>query len=342
MSDAIQKLQRQVSKLSVTPQNAPMLAYLNRFKGSSRRTNQAYLSMIVELIAPLDERPKDPQEIKARVLAFDWSQVDVHFANKVHRLAQDRKYSAATRNALLGVLRGIARQRWILGQLSRDDFEFVAEVGKKTRGRGKRVRNNKTVSAEDFRRLIEACRADPNRILGLRDEALLCVLYGAGLRADEARQLRAEDFLNDSDWQENRIRVRGKGDDERFVYPVLGVTDAVGNYLASFVPVEGVLFPAFSPSSGAPIEGREAIPMSYTALYEMVRRRALQAGVKVPSPHAFRHSFATRTYAETQDLFAVQLQLGHRDQRTTRGYVQELAEEEAKKKAGQSWEIPKV
>jgi len=50
----------------------------------------------------------------------------------------------------------------------------------------------------------------------------------------------------------------------------------------------------------------------------------MTAGVSVPSPHSFRHSFATLTYEHTEDIFAVQLQLGHKDRKTTEGYIAQI------------------
>jgi len=47
-------------------------------------------------------------------------------------------------------------------------------------------------------------------------------------------------------------------------------------------------------------------------------------------PHSFRHSFATLTYEHTEDIFAVQLQLGHKDQKTTQRYIAQLQGEKAK------------
>jgi len=82
-------------------------------------------------------------------------------------------------------------------------------------------------------------------------------------------------------------------------------------WLEYHTPADGVMFPTFVPMIDEPIRDRTSIPMSYQALYDMVRARALAAGVPVPSPHSYRHSFATLTYEHTEDIFAVQLQLGH-------------------------------
>ena len=115
---------------------------------------------------------------------------------------------------------------------------------------------------------------------------------------------------------------------------------ALQRWLEYHTPVDGVMFPAFAPMTDEPAKNRVHIPMSYQALYDMVKARALAAGVPVPSPHSFRHSFATRTYEHTEDIFAVQLQLGHKDRKTTEGYIAQIQGEKAKQKAARSWGLP--
>ncbi len=89
-----------------------------------------------------------------------------------------------------------------------------------------------------------------------------------------------------------------------------------------------------------PIRDRIHIPMSSNSLYDMVGARALAAGVEIPSPLSFRHSFATKTYGQTNDIFALQLQLGHGDSKTTGGYIAEMQGEMSKRKAAKSWSLP--
>lgn len=67
------------------------------------------------------------------------------------------------------------------------------------------------------------------------------------------------------------------------------------------------------------------------------RAWSLAAGVSVPSPHSFRHSFAILTYEYAEDIFAVRLQLEHKDRKTTEGYTAQIQGEKAKRKAANSW-----
>jgi integrase len=325
---------------AITPGRAVLLAYLNNFKDSTLHTYERYLSMIVELDEPTKKyNPKSkltPEELKLRLLSFDWTRVDLNFVRRIHRLAQNRKYSQSTRNTLLVVCRGIAKERWILGQITNDERGHIDEVGSRTRERGKREKKSKVIPFEDLIKMLQGCLEDEKPKLGARDFALLSLLYGTGLRGSEAVNLR----LDQIDFENETVTVVGKGDDERRVWAVGGVITALRRWLEHHTPVDGVVFPAFASMTDEPIRDRINIPMSYQALYDMVRARALAAGVPVPSPHSFRHSFATLTYEHTEDIFAVQLQLGHKDQKTTQRYIAQIQGEKAKQKAARSWSLP--
>lgn len=333
-----------------TPANAPLLAFLNQYQESTRKTMTKYLSMVVNLVDPLNEpKQQTPAQVQERLIAFDWRQVDVHFCNRILRLCQDREkpYSRSTRNTILLVLRGIARQRRILKQISREELQDVMEVGKNQRG-GNPAKTAKSIPPEDLLKMLQACELDENKLLGRRDFALLSLLFGSGLRAAEAVALK----LSQIDFSAKTLTVTGKGQNTRVVWPVEGVLDAIVSWLNFYGPAaqygagpgeDFFLFPAFLPPSagGGIITSRKDKHLSYQGLYYMVRKRGLQAGVPVPSPHWFRHSFATETYKQTRDLYGLQHQLGHKSQATTQIYVDGIEKEEAKKRAGQSWKLPK-
>jgi integrase len=328
---------------ALTPGRAALLAFLNNFKDSTLHTYKRFLGMIVELCDTGKKNSKanskaqaTSEELKTRLLSFDWTRVDLHFVRRIHRLAQNEKYSQSTRNSLLVVCRGIAKERMILKQITSEEYWYICEVGKRTRERGKREKKSKVISFEDLIKMLHGCLADEKCKLGMRDFALISLLYGTGLRGQEAVNLR----LDQVDFENETVTIIGKGDDERRVWAVKGVIPALRRWLEYHTPVDGVMFPAFAPMTDEPIRDRVNIPMSYKALYDMVRARALAVGAPVPSPHSFRHSFATLTYQHTEDIFAVQLQLGHKDRKTTEGYIAHIQGEKAKQKAAASWSLP--
>ena len=142
-----------------------------------------------------------------------------------------------------------------------------------------------------------------------RDEAVLTLLYGCGLRISEALSLRRSDApLRES------IRIIGKGSKER-VAPVLPVVrEAVDRYLAllpfGLAPDE----PLFRAHRGAPLG-----PRPVQALMQKLRGR-----LGLPdsaTPHALRHSFATHLLGAGADLRAIQELLGHASLSTTQRYT---------------------
>lgn len=166
------------------------------------------------------------------------------------------------------------------------------------------------LSVDEVNAIIESVPSDS--WTGLRDRAILEMLYGCGLRVSEAAGLRiSEIFFNDG-----FVRVRGKGDKERLVPVGQIALAAVGNYL----PVRPV--PADNDSSDILFLNRAGTPLSRISIFNMVKKQAVLAGInKSISPHTFRHSFATHLIENGADLRVVQEMLGHESILTTEIYT---------------------
>ena len=147
---------------------------------------------------------------------------------------------------------------------------------------------------------------------GLRDRAILEVLYGCGLRVSEAVNLQISHVFLD----EQFVRVVGKGNKERMVPMGEAAVAAVRAYL----PVRPE--PADGPSGDILFLSKLGRPLSRISMFKMVKRQALAAGVrKEISPHTFRHSFATHLIENGADLRVVQEMLGHESILTTEIYT---------------------
>ena len=147
---------------------------------------------------------------------------------------------------------------------------------------------------------------------GLRDRAILEVLYGCGLRVSEAVGLKISCLY----FKEGFIRVIGKGNKERLV-PIGDVAiAAVEEYL------EARRVPADSESSDVLFLNRFGRSLSRVSMFTMIKAQALAAGIrKEISPHTFRHSFATHLLEHGADLRIVQEMLGHESISTTEIYT---------------------
>lgn len=162
---------------------------------------------------------------------------------------------------------------------------------------------------------VEALLAAPdiNNPLGLRDRAMLELMYASGLRVSELVGLKTVQLgLN-----EGALRVTGKGSRERLL-PFGGEAQAwLQRYLAQ--ARAAILAGA---SSEALFVTRLGEGMSRQMFWRLVKRYAAQAGVSAPiSPHTLRHAFATHLLNHGADLRAVQMLLGHADIATTTIYT---------------------
>lgn len=148
--------------------------------------------------------------------------------------------------------------------------------------------------------------------IGIRDRAILEVLYGCGLRVSEAVGLRISCLYPD----EGFVRVFGKGKKERLI-PFCGMAlEAVQRYL------EVRPLPADSRSDDLLFLNNRGTSLSRVSMFKMVKRQALIADVrKEISPHTFRHSFATHLVENGADLRVVQEMLGHESITTTEIYT---------------------
>ena len=145
--------------------------------------------------------------------------------------------------------------------------------------------------------------------VGLRDAALLSLLYGSGLRIGEALSLsrRAVEGAE-------TLVVTGKGNKQRAVPALPVVREAVAAYLAACPHAIGPDDPLFIGEKGHPLQ-----PAVFS---RQVRRLRLLAGLpESATPHAFRHSFATHLLSHGADLRSIQELLGHASLSTTQRYT---------------------
>lgn len=167
----------------------------------------------------------------------------------------------------------------------------------------------KVLSFDDVDRLLAQPPTDTDR--GIRDRAMLNLMYASGLRVSELCGLK----LGDLDTQTGLVRAYGKGGKRRLV-PVGEVAlDAVSTYLRDVRSKRTTASPALflSPRGGY---------LTRQGFWKLLKRYARAAGIAAPlSPHKLRHSFATHLLRGGADLRAVQAMLGHADLATTEIYT---------------------
>lgn len=163
------------------------------------------------------------------------------------------------------------------------------------------------LSVEEAERLLATPGTDT--ILGLRDRALLALLYGTGIRASECVSLREGDV----DLVEMTVTVTGKGGHQR----TLPFNEAVAAALKIYVQARGSALP-----TAAFFRSRRGRALSRGALYERVRTWGMRARIrKIVSPHRLRHTFATHLVRAGVGLVTIRDMLGHRLITSTQIYL---------------------
>ncbi len=155
---------------------------------------------------------------------------------------------------------------------------------------------------------------DTSRAIGVRDRAILEVLYATGIRVGELVRLD----LDDVELQEKTMRVRGKGDKERVVLFGDPCRAALECYLEDGRPK----LVSRKRESNALFLNRLGTRLQAQTVQENIRRYARQAGIKPwVTPHVLRHSFATHLLQGGADLRTIQELLGHERLTTTEKYA---------------------
>lgn len=166
------------------------------------------------------------------------------------------------------------------------------------------------LSVEEVTAIIEG--VDTRSPQGVRDRAILEMLYGCGLRVSELCNLQISNVYT----SESFVRVIGKGNKERLIPLGDSARDA---FLAWMAVRPDPASPAFDDFV---FLNRFGKPLSRVAVFGMVKKNAQLAGVtKEISPHTFRHSFATHLIENGADLRVVQEMLGHESILTTEIYT---------------------
>ena len=169
------------------------------------------------------------------------------------------------------------------------------------------------LSEDEVRSLLSAPRK--NTVMGLRDRALLTLLYATGIRASECAGLRECNV----DLACRTIRVTGKGGHERAIPLSNEVVGALDVYRTVRGPV--------GPKQGF-FRSRKGRAMSRYAIYERVKANSRRARIaKVVSPHRLRHTFATHLVKAGVDVITVRDLLGHRCVSSTQIYLHTTAQD---------------
>lgn len=218
-------------------------------------------------------------------------------------LSTSKKVSERSQSRFLSALRSFYDWMQIEGYMSENPCDRVdmPKLG---------IYLPSVLSVQEVEAIINS--VDCSDWMGLRDKAILEVLYGCGLRVSEAVGLRISGLYLD----EGFIRIIGKGNKERLI--PLG--DMACNAVRAYLDVRPQ--PAHPQSDDLLFLNRFGKSFSRVSMFKLIKKQALIAGIsKEISPHTFRHSFATHLVENGADLRVVQEMLGHESITTTEIYT---------------------
>ncbi|MBI1733792.1 MAG: site-specific tyrosine recombinase XerD [Candidatus Rokubacteria bacterium] len=268
------------------------LGSLEAERGASRNTLAAYRRDVDHFVSFLTEHDRRVTDVTADDV--------VSYVERLRRTGFRPSSISRRLSALRGFYRHLVRE----GAVTEDPTEHV-DLPRAQRPLPR------TLSPEATAALVEA--PDVRRPAGVRDRAMLEVLYATGMRASECLALRLEDVNLTAGY----VICTGKGRKQRLV-PVGG--EALTWIRAYLRDVRPAL--TRRRDGGRLFVSARGQGLSRQSLWTIVRRAALAAGVKRRvSPHVLRHSFATHLLEGGADLRAVQVMLGHADISTTQIYT---------------------
>lgn len=238
-----------------------------------------------------------------------WSEVESEDASDWIYALSDENYSNASLCRKLSALRMFASYLLREEKIGKSFLELV--TGPKLRRKAPDA-----LTIGEVERLLDA--PDLTTPAGLRDRAILELLYSSGLRVSELCEAK----LQQIDIANGAVKVYGKGSKERVVPMGFQAVIAVSGYLDQGRPrmVKSVT------GSGCFLSNR-GVPISRKTVWVNIKKYARKAGIDKPvKPHALRHSFATHLLTGGADLRVIQELLGHADISTTQIYTSVEAE----------------
>lgn len=326
MTNIIQRPNHELSILKTLRAKSNPVAMLLLSYGSnkSRIVVLSLLKQVVRLITGAE----DGEPVDA--FNFPWGKLDrFEFQNILNSL-QERGFAYSTIKNYRAALRGVMNEAYDLDLIDSDQLKRVLKVKPPS---GSDVKKGRVLSMKEAQDLFDSC---PDTVRGVRDRAILSLLFGSGLRRSElvsltiARYHRAQGVL----------KVAGKGNKERKSF----LTENSIRYLNEWIDdvrgtESGALFvqiyrdDSTAPSMFLDKETNEMRPnfLSSQAVYYILEQKQLKLGMERFSPHDLRRTLATRLLDVGENIVTVRDTLGHSSISTTQEYI--MKDENNMKKA---------
>ncbi|CRM80253.1 Tyrosine recombinase XerC [Pseudomonas sp. 24 E 13] len=280
----------------------PLTLYLTRLAPSSQLTMRYVLQDAADRLG-LDEVNLDD---------IDWHLLQPEQVIALVAALREDGYAPNTSSLYVNAVRGVMNEAWRMSLISQEHLLKMRSVKAAS---GTRLGQGRNLRRTLIREMMEVCAADP-RPQGLRDAAVIGLLYGSGMRKSESVNLD----LAQIDFEQRSLRVIGKGNKELVKYApdwafakLQAWLEFRRGQLKEGEEDDTFLFNRIRRGSHIT---RERITKH--AIYYIARQRGDQVGVKI-MPHDFRRSFITRVIEE-HDLSIAQKLAHHTNIQTTASY----------------------
>ncbi len=293
---------------------AVYVASLGGIQSTGGRTQAQALRVVAQIVNT------DPDHLNWSALRYQ------HTAAIRSRIAA--KYAPATANKMLSALRQTLKHTWLLGQMNVDDYMRASQLQPIT---GETVPAGRELLPCEIKALIDICKQDANRNAGIRDAAMIALMYIALLRREEVANLTLENY----DPKTSRLTLIGKRSKQRTDYVTNGAKDALHDWLSIRGSAPGAMFTKVNKSGKVDASCQHFTPQT---VYNMAAKRGEQAGIQHFSPHDFRRTGISDYLDAGVDIVTVSKVSGQKNVNVTAKY--DRRPEEAKRKAASLLHVP--
>ncbi len=300
----------------------PVVSYLASLGSKdSRRVQKTALDQIAAALS--DGAIEDS-------LMFPWEKLDYGTVTAV-KAWLDAQYAPSTVNRYLCAIRRVIQEAWRHHLITAETYQRATDVQSVS---AQRLPTGRELDNAEIKALIQACLADEsNPVLGIRDAAMVSLMYSSGLRRSEVVSLD----LKDLDMKIGQLRVIGKRNKERTAFLAKGALKAIEKWLEWRGPEPGPLFYSVN-KSGRIIRFRKerltaaqkkkgavsrqiVARLSDQTVYHVIEKRSDEAGlIQRTTPHDMRRTFVSDLLDVGVDLATVSRMAGHEDTNTTKRY----------------------
>lgn len=290
-------------EFSAPSYQTPAKVYLSELSSRSQET------MYYALLAVARIMKKKNEDVD--IYTFPWHSMHYAHIMQLRNVLKDN-YSMNTANLYLAAVKGVLRACWKLDLITheefakRTDFDLV---------QGSQLPKGRSLTEEEINAMMDACKRG-DRISGIRDAFVISWLYSGGFRRSEFASLQYQDVEPYEMGELKGYKVpilKGKGNKDRIIF----INPDAAAYADAWLEIRGHA----RGSLMCRIDILPRISMVHTqTVYDLLKRRAAQAGIKTVHPHDLRRTFITHLLERGVDLFTVQKLAGHSLVDTTRKY----------------------